>query len=67
LNVIDTQSGELIGQVQFYPGGTRTGNPRARVLDANARDVLRVGSGFLSLVTLDGRALGSGAADCLLG
>jgi murein DD-endopeptidase MepM/ murein hydrolase activator NlpD len=68
LNVFDTANGDLINQSKLYAGGDQTGNPRARMLQVDAGEQVRFGSGFLSLVTLDGWALGGErAANCRLG
>jgi hypothetical protein len=67
LNVFSTTDGSLIDQVQLYSGGSQTGSPRARLLEVDVNERIRVGSGFLSLVTLDGKVLGGEAANCLLG
>jgi hypothetical protein len=67
LNVFSTADGALLQQTQLYSGGNRTGSPRARLLQVDANERVRVGSGFLSLVTLDGKILGGEAANCLLG
>ncbi|MBZ0303453.1 MAG: peptidoglycan DD-metalloendopeptidase family protein [Anaerolineae bacterium] len=68
LNLFDASSGELINQVEIYAGGERNSSPRARVLEVDQNERIHVGSGFLSLVTLDGWALGGPAMNnCLLG
>ncbi|HLV35974.1 MAG TPA: peptidoglycan DD-metalloendopeptidase family protein [Spirillospora sp.] len=68
LNIFDTTSGDLVNQVKIYAGGNRNSSPRARILDVDQNERVRAGSGFLSLVTLDGWALGGTAAsECLLG
>ncbi len=68
LNVFDTTSGEMINQVNLYAGGDRNSSPRARLLQVDAGEQIQAGSGFLSLVTLDGWALGGEtAANCRLG
>lgn len=67
LNVFNTADGTLIQQVQLYAGGDQTGSPRARLLRVDTSERVQVSGGFLSLVTLDGLALGGEAANCLLG
>ena len=68
LNVFSTASGELVNQVTIYAGGERTSSPRARMLDVDQNEQVRVSSGFLSLITLDGWQLGGSAMnECLLG
>jgi len=68
LNVFDTASGDLLNQIKLYAGGDQTGSPRARLLQVDANERVRFGAGFLSLVTLDGWALGGErASGCLLG
>lgn len=67
LNVFSTVDGTLMQQVQLYAGGRQTASPRARLLQVDANEQILVGSGFLSLVTLDGKILGGEAANCLLG
>lgn len=68
LNVIDTATGDLVTQREIYPGGSRNSSPRARMLEVDANDIVRAGSGFLSVVTLDGRVLGGPAMEtCRLG
>lgn len=64
LNVFDTASGELVAQRQLYAGGVQSGSPRARILQVDADERVRVNAGFLSTFTLDGTALGR---SCLLG
>lgn len=68
LNIFDTRSGDLVKQVEIYAGGERTGSPRARLLEVDQNERVRAGSGFLSLVTLDGWALAGPVVEgCLLG
>ena len=68
LNVFDTTTSELVNQVQLYAGGNRNSSPRARLLRVDTGEQVKVSSGFLSMVTLDGWALGGEtAANCLLG
>lgn len=68
LNVFDTASGDLLNQVRLYAGGDQTASPRGRLLQVDANERVRFGAGFLSLVTLDGWALGGERArNCLLG
>lgn len=68
LNVFDTASGDLLNQSHLYAGGSQTGSPRARLLQVDANEQVHFGAGFLSLVTLNGWALGGErAANCLLG
>ncbi len=68
LNVFETATGNMINQSQLYAGGNRSSSPRARFLQVNPGEQVQFGSGFLTLVTLDGWALGGeAAATCLLG
>jgi hypothetical protein len=68
LHIFDTFSGDLVNQVALYAGGDRNSSPRARLLTVDQNDRVRVGSGFLTVVTLDGWALGGAAsAGCRLG
>jgi murein DD-endopeptidase MepM/ murein hydrolase activator NlpD len=68
LSVFSTADGAMITQETLYAGGSYTGNPRARLIDANNTERLLVSSGFLSLITLDGHILGGDtSANCLLG
>jgi hypothetical protein len=67
LNTFRAEDGSLIGQVYLYPGGERTHRPLARLLTANADDQLWVSAGFLSMLKLNGRALGGEAGRCVLG
>lgn len=68
LNVFDTTTGSLINQVKLYAGGDQTRSPRARLLQVGEGEQVRVGGGFLSVVDLDGWALGGDqAANCRLG
>jgi hypothetical protein len=68
VNIYNSADGSLLHQTSVYAGGRRSSSPRARLLDANAAEQLVIGSGFLSLVTLDAAALVDGALDrCLLG
>lgn len=68
LNVFETATGELVNQTHLYAGGRRSSSPRARLLRIDPGEQVHVSSGFLTLVTLDGWALGGeAAANCLLG
>lgn len=68
LNIYNSADGALLHQTSVYAGGRRSSSPRARLLEANAAEQVVIGSGFLSLVTLDAAALVDGALDrCLLG
>ncbi|MAS34950.1 MAG: hypothetical protein CL610_13155 [Anaerolineaceae bacterium] len=68
LNIFDTADGDLILQIELYAGGSRTSSPRARLLNVDQSEVIHAGSGFLSLFTLDGWALGGSAVEsCRLG
>jgi hypothetical protein len=68
LNVFDAANGDLLAQREIYAGGSRNSSPRARMLDVDSSDIVRASSGFLSLVTLDGRALAGPAVEgCRLG
>jgi hypothetical protein len=68
LNVFDTASGDLLNQIKLYAGGDQTSSPRARLLQVDANERVHFGAGFLSLITMDGWALGGErAANCLLG
>ena len=58
LNVLNNADGSLLNQVQLYAGGTQSGSPRARLLEVDSTGQLRVSSGFLTLITLDGWGLG---------
>lgn len=64
LNAFDTISGDLVAQRQLYAGGVQSGSPRARILQVDTAERIRVNAGFLSTFTLDGTALGR---SCLLG
>ncbi len=68
LSVFDTASGDLLRQAQLYAGGRRNGSPAARLLTVDANERVRAAAGYLSVVTLDGWALGGdAAANCRLG
>lgn len=68
INVFETASGDLVNQMRLYSGGRQNSSPRARLLEVMAGEHVRVGSGYLSMVTLDGWVLGGeAAANCLLG
>jgi hypothetical protein len=67
LNVFSTANGALVAQREFYAGGSSTGSVGARLLRADANERVTLSAGFLSLVRLDGGALGGGASECLLG
>ncbi len=60
LYALSAAEGTILGQAQLYTGGWR-GQPNARLLDvfadADGRELVRFGAGFLSLITLDGYAL----------
>jgi hypothetical protein len=57
LNVFSAATGELAGQRQLYAGGDRSGSPRGRLLQITPEDIVRVGAGFLTIATFDGRQL----------
>lgn len=68
LSLFSTATGELLNQVQLYPGGARNRRPAARVLDVLADGRLNVSPGFLTLLTLDtGMLAGEALSSCLLG
>ncbi len=67
LHVFNAMDGTLLNQVALYPGGERTGHPTARVLTVDANERVQVSPGFLSMFTLDGRVLGGGASNCVVG
>ena len=67
LNVFSATDGQLVNQVRLYAGGSDTGSPGARLLNADESDRVLVGAGFLSLALFDGKILGGDAANCLLG
>ena len=68
LNAFDAVTGDLAAQLQLYAGGAERTSPGARLLQADAADRLTVASGFLSMVTLDGRRLAPEVMDaCRLG
>jgi hypothetical protein len=58
LNIFDSANGELIDQRKVYAGGDRNGSPPARLLQADQFERVLVGGGFLTVVALDGAALG---------
>lgn len=62
LNVFDAATGELSAQRQLYSGGDRTGSPRGRLLQVTPADQVRVGAGFLTIATFDGRSVASQVA-----
>jgi hypothetical protein len=68
LNIFSTATGDLIHQMELYAGGDRSSSPRARLLRVDTNETIQVSSGFLSLVMLDGWALGGTAMnECRLG
>lgn len=69
LNIFNTMDGKPVNRVQLYPGGDLSGQPGARLLEIDSlTGQIRMGAGFLSLVTLDAAALSAEALDaCLLG
>lgn len=58
LNIFNSADGELIDQRKVYAGGDRNGSPPARLLQADQFERVLVGGGFLTVVALDGAALG---------
>lgn len=68
LNIFSTADGALVNQIQLYAGGVQSNHPQARMLRVDSQDRILIGSGFLSLLALDGTILGSAAYDdCRLG
>jgi hypothetical protein len=68
LNIFDTSNGNLVDQLELYAGGDRSSSPRARLLEVDRSERIRVSSGFLTIMTLDGWALGGDAMNnCRLG
>lgn len=68
LNVFSTADGRLVDQLQLYAGGKQNTSPAARVLQADKNERLLVGSGFLTMMTLDGTQFGGDTlANCRLG
>jgi murein DD-endopeptidase MepM/ murein hydrolase activator NlpD len=68
LNVFSTTDGALLAQTQLYSGGAQNSHPRARLLRVDEQERVLMGSGFLSLLALDGRMLvGAERAACYLG
>jgi hypothetical protein len=58
-----TSDGSLVTERALYPGGNQSGSPRARLLTADAADILTVSAGFLSVLRFDGLALAPAATD----
>lgn len=67
LNVFNTADGSLLNQVQVYAGGSRNGNPNARLLTVSEGEQVQVMGGYLTMLTLDGFKLGGEAANCIIG
>jgi hypothetical protein len=68
LNVFNATDGSLINQLQLYAGGVQNTHPQARLLRVDDAERILMGGGFLSMLALDGAALGGEAfANCLLG
>jgi murein DD-endopeptidase MepM/ murein hydrolase activator NlpD len=68
INVFSTADGTLLNQLQMYAGGRRNSSPGARLLRVDTTDQVLAGSGFLTMLTLDGTKMGGEAmANCLLG
>lgn len=67
LNVFNTADGKLITQMHTYAGGSRDTNPQSRLLTVNDSEQIQVMSGYITLLTLDGFALGGDAANCTIG
>lgn len=68
LNAFSTADGSLVNQLQLYAGGVQNNHPQARLLVADASDQVLLGSGFLSMLAVNGAVLGGAAfQDCLLG
>jgi hypothetical protein len=68
LSIFNAADGNLMHQVQLYTGGATNGHPRARLLHVDEHDRVLVGSGFLSVLALDGRIIGGNIVEnCLLG
>jgi hypothetical protein len=62
LSVFDSASGALVYQMQFYAGGLQSSSPPARLLETDEAGNLRVGSGFLTVLTLNSQAIGGETA-----
>jgi hypothetical protein len=62
LNVFASADGKLLNQMQFYAGGNQSSSPPARLLRLDAHGHLSVGSGFLTVVTLDTAKLADSAS-----
>jgi hypothetical protein len=68
LNLFTAAEGKLVKQVALYAGGSQNTSPRARILEVDAAERIRVASGFLTLLTLDGKTLaGEALRECHLG
>lgn len=68
LNVFDTGTGALARRITLYAGGEQNSSPRARLLRADRSERMLLGSGFLTVVALDGAQLAPDAMQsCLLG
>ena len=68
LNVFSASDGELRTRVQLYAGGRQSGSPRARLLEVDDNERIRVNPGFLTTLWFDGWALaGMDPAECRLG
>lgn len=67
LNVFSTADGRLLNQLQVYAGGSRNGNPNARLLTVSDSEQVQVMGGYLTMLTLDGFKLGGEAAACTIG
>jgi hypothetical protein len=67
LHVFAAATGELIAQSGLYAGGSRDKRPNTRLLQIELNGQVHFSAGYLSLVTLNGRAFGDGVDTCLLG
>lgn len=63
LLVYDAYTGDLITQSGLYAGGNRNRHPSARLLRVDADGTVHLSAGYLSMMTLDGRALGGEVFD----
>ncbi|MBE0690705.1 MAG: hypothetical protein IH587_11355, partial [Anaerolineae bacterium] len=68
LNIFNTVDGSLLHQILLYAGGVTNRHPSARLLQVDESDRILVGSGFLSLLALDGSVISQYTGqDCLPG
>ncbi|MCA9905654.1 MAG: hypothetical protein KC547_17485, partial [Anaerolineae bacterium] len=67
-SVFSALDGSLLHQIHLYAGGISNRHPRARLLQVDETESILMGSGSLSLLSLDGNIISQNVGqDCLPG